>query len=70
MEGGMDTDSEYRQIMLDAIHVCATYKPKFGKGKDGVTLEQFQDLYREMCFTIGWVWTPNTCMPCTKHQVA
>lgn len=48
MEGGMDTDGEYRQIMLDAIRVCAAYKPKFGKGKDGIALEQFQDLYRDV----------------------
>ena len=50
MEGGIDTDGEYMQIMLDAIHVCATYKPKFGKGKDGITLEQFQDLYSRDVF--------------------
>ncbi len=41
------TDEEYLQIVLDAIRVSALYKPKFGRGAsgEGLTLEQFQDLY-------------------------
>lgn len=46
------TDREYLQIVLDAIRVCAGYKPKFGKGtkRDGLTLEQFQRLYQGDAF--------------------
>lgn len=29
------TDGEYLQIVLDAIRVCAHYKPKFGQGAEG-----------------------------------
>lgn len=41
-------DEEYLQILLDAIRVCAHYKPKFGQGPKGggLTLEQFQELYQ------------------------
>ena len=37
------------KIVLDAIRVCARYKPKFGQGNkgEGLTLEQFQELHRE-----------------------
>lgn len=46
------TDREYLQIVLDAIRVCARYKPRFGKRtrRDGLTLEQFQKLYRGDAF--------------------
>ena len=45
-------DEEYTKIVLDAIRVCAHYKPKFGQGGkgEGLSLEQFQDLYREDAF--------------------
>ena len=41
-------DEEYLQILLDAIRVCAHYKPKFGQGPKGggLTLEQFRELYQ------------------------
>lgn len=43
-----DRDTRYLEIVLDCVRVCAQYKPKFGKGKtDGLTLEKFQELYRE-----------------------
>ena len=46
------TDKEYLQIVLDAIRVCARYKPKFGQGAKGggLTLEQFQELYQGDAF--------------------
>ena len=45
-------EDEYLQIMLDAVRVCAHYKPKFGQGTKGggLTLEQFQKLYRGDAF--------------------
>jgi hypothetical protein len=43
----MDNDERYLAIVRDAIAVCLDYKPKFGKrGKDGLTLERFQQLYQ------------------------
>jgi hypothetical protein len=38
-------DEGYAEIVLSAIRVCRTYKPKFGAGGAGLTLKQFQDLY-------------------------
>ncbi len=41
-------DEEYMQIVLDAIKVCAQYRPKLGQGSKGggITLEQFRELYQ------------------------
>lgn len=46
------TDEEYLRIVLDAIRVCALYKPKFGQGAKagGLTLEQFRNLYQGDAF--------------------
>lgn len=38
-------DERYAEIVLSAIRVCRDYKPKFGAGGAGLTLEQFRDLY-------------------------
>ena len=38
-------DERYAEIVLSAIRVCRDYKPKFGAGGAGLTLEQFKDLY-------------------------
>ena len=56
-------DEEYLQIVLDAIRVCALYKPKFGQGAKagGLTLEQFRDLYRGDAF-YGWFGLDNPMM--------
>ena len=42
------SDEQYMQIILDAIRVCAQYRPKFGQGVKGggLMLEQFWDLYQ------------------------
>lgn len=60
MSGG---DDEYLQIVLDAIRVCARYKPKFGQGVNtgGLTLEQFQHLYQRDPF-YGWFGLDNPMM--------
>ena len=46
------SDQDYMKILLDAIHVSARYKPKFGRGAKGggLTLQQFQDLYQGDAF--------------------
>lgn len=33
------------EIILERVRVCAAYMPKFGRGRAGLTLRQFQDLY-------------------------
>lgn len=38
-------DQKYLQILLDRIEVCRSYKPKFGQGGKGVSLEEFKSLY-------------------------
>lgn len=41
-------DKAYLDLVMEPIRVCAKYKPKFGKGNkgNGLTLAQFQELYR------------------------
>ena len=56
-------DEEYLNIVLDAIRVCAEYKPKFGRGSKGggLTLEQFQELYKGDPF-YNWFGLNNPMM--------
>ena len=56
-------DEKYLQIVLDAIRVCAHYKPKFGKGAKGggLTLEQFRELYQGDAF-YSWFGLDNPMM--------
>ncbi len=39
-------DARYLQILLDPIRTCATYQPKLGQGGPGLSLADFQTLYR------------------------
>ena len=57
------TDEEYLKIVLDAIRVCALYKPKFGQGpkSGGLTLEQFRELYQGDAF-YSWFGLDNPMM--------
>jgi len=42
------SDGAYLELIRGALRVCLNYKPAFGRGREGgVTLEQFQKLYRE-----------------------
>lgn len=54
------TDDQYVQIILDAIRVCAQYKPKFGQGakSGGLTMEEFQELYQGDSF-YSWFGLDN-----------
>ena len=56
-------DGTYLQIVLDAIRVCARYKPKFGQGArgGGLTVEGFQELYQTDAF-YSWFGLDNPLM--------
>ena len=56
-------DKKYLQIVLDPIRVSARYKPKFGQGSkgSGVSLEEFQTLYRADPFC-SWFGLDNPLM--------
>jgi hypothetical protein len=42
------SDGPYLDLIRSALRVCLNYKPAFGHGKgDGITLERFQQIYRE-----------------------
>lgn len=57
-----DADSRYLKIIVDAVRVCATYRPKFGQGRgDGLTLRQFRDLYQGDPF-YNWFGLDNPMM--------
>lgn len=48
-------DRKYLELVLAPIRVCAKYKPKFGQGIGaGLTVEQFQGLYRGDTFYAGF----------------
>ena len=66
----MGKDDAYLQIVLDAISVCARYKPKFGQGpkSGGLTLKQFQELYQGDVF-YNWFGLDNPMMY-TTHKAA
>ena len=59
----LQEDNKYLQIVLDPIRVSARYKPKFGQGSkgSGVSLEEFQTLYRADPFC-GWFGLDNPLM--------
>lgn len=58
----MERDEHYRQIVLEPIYVCASYKPKMGQGRgEGYELEAFQRLYRADPF-YNWFGLDNPLM--------
>lgn len=56
-------EGRYVEIVLEPVRVCAHYKPKFGQGQNagGLTLAQFQNLYRNDRF-YGWFGLDNPLM--------
>jgi hypothetical protein len=55
-------DEVYLKNVLDPIKVCAHYRPKFGQGVGaGLTLDQFQTLYRGDAF-YNWFGLDNPLM--------
>jgi hypothetical protein len=61
-------DQEYFDILVGAIRVCAQYKPKFGQGGDGLTLQQFEVLYGADPF-YNWMGL-NSPMMYAAHKAA
>ena len=54
-------DEKYLKILIDRIEVCKSYKPKFGQGGDGVSLEAFRTLYSSDPF-YAWFGLDNVLM--------
>jgi len=56
-------DEAYLPIVLDAIRVCANYKPKFGQGAKGggLTFDGFRELYQRDVF-YSWFGLDNPLM--------
>jgi hypothetical protein len=59
MDGSLD--QKYLRILIDRIEVCKTYKPKFGQGGEGVSLEEFRALYSADPF-YAWFGLDNPLM--------
>lgn len=57
-----ERDREYLAYIVNAIRVCADYRPKLGHGADkGYTLAEFQRMYRSDPF-YSWVGLDNPLM--------
>jgi len=57
-----EQDREYLAYIVNAIRVCADYRPKLGHGADkGYTLSEFQRMYRSDPF-YSWVGLDNPLM--------
>jgi hypothetical protein len=47
LPSGLSREDKYLSLLLTAVRTCLNYKPRFGQGrKEGITFEQFQELYR------------------------
>lgn len=59
---GNNRDERYFDILLAPIRVCASYKPKLGRGrKEGMSLTDFQQIYQEDPF-YSWLGLDNALM--------
>lgn len=56
-------DTQYLELLLEPIRVCARYQPKFGQGSKGggLNLNQFQRLYQNDPF-YNWLGLDNPLM--------
>jgi len=55
-------ENSYLELILEPIRTCANYKPKFGQGGgDGLTLTEFQRLYKNDSF-YNWIGLNNPMM--------
>lgn len=62
MANTKERDTKYLDIILNAVRVCAAYKPKLGQGgKDGRGLADFQKVYRGDPF-YSWFGLDNPMM--------
>lgn len=58
----MNKNTEYLNLILDPIRVCARYKPKLGQGaSSGIALKEFQAMYRTDHF-YHWMGLDNPLM--------
>ena len=55
-------DKKYVSVLVEPIRVCAAYRPKMGRGgKEGLSLADFQQIYREDPF-YSWFGLDNPLM--------
>ncbi|MBN1943717.1 MAG: hypothetical protein JW849_10535 [Phycisphaerae bacterium] len=55
-------EQEYLAYIVNAIRICANYRPKFGHGaRKGISLSQFQEMYRNDPF-YSWMGLDNPLM--------
>ena len=65
----MDQDQKYLGMLLQAVRVCADYRPNFGQGrKGGLSLNEFTLLYGSDPF-YSWFGLDSPLMY-TAHRVA
>ena len=58
-QGGqtVDQDQTYLNLLLQAVRICADYRPNFGQGrKGGLTKQEFSQLYWERSI-LFMVWS-------------
>ncbi len=48
-----DRDKDYLRIIFDRLEVCRRYKPKFGRGREGLDYKSFREIYSSDVF---YVW--------------
>lgn len=65
----MDQDQAYLNLLLQAVRICADYRPNFGQGrKGGLTKQEFSRLYGSDPF-YSWFGLDSSLMY-TAHRVA
>lgn len=58
----LGADAKYLQVIVDSVRVCASYRPRFGQNKKGgLSLQEFQELYREDVF-YSWLGLDDPMM--------
>jgi len=63
-----DRDAVYLQIIFDRLNICRSYKPKFGKGGEGLDYQAFRQLYGGDVF-YSWFGLDHTLMY-SAHKAA
>jgi len=63
-----DRDDVYLRIIFDRLNICRSYKPKFGKGGEGLDYQAFRHLYGGDVF-YSWFGLDHTLMY-SAHKVA
>lgn len=63
-----DRDDVYLQIIFNRLNICRSYKPKFGKGGEGLDYQAFRQLYGGDVF-YSWFGLDHTLMY-SAHKVA